>query len=219
MSPTSPGAQEQPKMPWQRTWVKTPSAQCSGGQTRKRKRYLKISFGKTYRLFFLRKGIVATSPRLDIHSICHALLHIHSCHSLSSHPALKCSPLWGTLPKEFHLLPSRPQCWSPGPLPLSMTDIHSGPGRLGCIKFKYSTKSLGLSDPLFPYLQNDWVRWKHLCKMISNNPLHSFAHSVSKAAGFWDSPWADSEHGYQKWNSKRFWAVPVLLEWAYLSHW
>ena len=52
-----------------------------------------------------------------------------------------------------------------------MADVSSGSGRPGWTAFKSSTKSLGLSDLLSPYLQNDWGRLKEPL-------LHALPHSV-----------------------------------------
>lgn len=98
-----------------------------------------------------------------------------------SHPPCLChcpapsSALAGTLLKEFQLpalgYQDRPRLWASWPLPRPMTGVSSGSGRFGGTAFKSSAKSLDLSDPLFPCLQNDWVRLKE-------PPFHILPHSV-----------------------------------------
>ena len=120
--------------------------------------------------FFLRKGIVDGGPCLDVPGMPHALIHaVHV--TLLPQAQLLQEPSWRNSSCLLWATRRGPALGPPGPLPWSMTGVSSGSGRPEGTAFKSSTKSLDLSDPLFPCLQKDRVRLKE-------PPFHVLPHSV-----------------------------------------
>lgn len=135
----------------------------------------------------------------------------HSCHSASSSPALKWLSLSGSHSRRNPPAPiqSTRRCSAHG-----SPGIRSEPEKRECIESRYSTKSLGLSDPVSS--SSKWlVKLKDLCKMISNNQsfysldLSMVLKQLVLGVDHELTQKMITRSGVQK----TLWAAPALLEW------